>query len=459
MTDTTFINVDDIVDRQKLSRFNYNLVFWSFMIMLLDGWDITAAGVAVPSLIGEWKVQPAQLGPVLSATNFGVLFGAPLFGFIGDRFGRKPAIILAAFVFGVFTLLAASSTSVDQLTLARFLAGFGIAGVMANTIALNAEMAPNRMRATLIIIMFMGNTLGGALPGFLAPSLIPAYGWRMLFLIGGIVPLILALCLAFALPESLKFLSLDNRRRDRTAALACVMQPGLQIGPNDRFETLSGDKSAITAGGLATVPRAIWASLSGLFEGRFAIITPLLWLLFAINLMVFYFVNTWTPAVLGDVVAKAGGSKDSAATALGWFQLSGTIGGLVLTRLVDNFGLRPVLGLIIIAFPFVAGMGYFAGAGWLIPVAAITGFCLLGVQFGLNASSGLLYPTHIRSNGVGWAFGIGRLGAVAGPLLGAFLLARHYSVEQLFVFVAAPLVVSAIACFALIRVRDTSKQP
>jgi AAHS family 4-hydroxybenzoate transporter-like MFS transporter len=396
---------------------------------------------------------------MLSATNFGVLFGAPLFGFIGDRFGRKPAIILAAIVFGLFTLFGASANSIDQLALARFLAGFGIAGVMANTIAINAEMAPTRMRATMIIIMFMGNTLGGALPGFLAPSLIPAYGWRMLFLIGGIVPLILAVCLVFALPESVKFLSLDERRRDRTAALVRRIQPELQIQPSDRFGTLSGRQSTITAGGLTGVPRAIWASLSGLFEGRFAIITPLLWLLFAINLMVFYFVNTWTPAILGDVVAQGGGSKASAATALGWFQLFGTIGGLVLTRLIDNFGLRPVFVLIVIAFPFVGGMGYLAGAGWLIPAAAVTGFCLLGVQFGLNASSGLLYPTQIRSNGVGWAFGIGRLGAVAGPLLGAFLLARHYPVEQLFVFVAAPLVISAIACLTLIRVHDTSKDP
>jgi AAHS family 4-hydroxybenzoate transporter-like MFS transporter len=182
----------------------------------------------------------------------------------------------------------------------------------------------------------------------------------------------------------------------------------------------------------------------------------LLWLLFGINLMVFYFVNTWTPAVLGEVVAKAGGARESASTALGAFQLAGTLGGLVLTRFLDKYGLRPVLGLIIVALPVTAAMGWFASHNLLVEGAAVAGFCLLAIQFGLNASAGIIYPTEIRSNGVGWAFGIGRFGAVLGPFLGAYLLGRNFTIEQLFVLVAAPLVISAIACFALIRLHDTA---
>lgn len=455
MADRDLIDVDVVVDRQHIGSFTYRIVFWSFLIMLMDGWDIVAAGVAVPSLIRDWQVKPFELGPMLAANNFGVLFGAPLFGWFGDRFGRKPAIILAAVVFGSFTIGGALSHSLDQLQLMRFLGGFGIAGVMANTIALNAEMAPARMRATLIIIMFMGNTFGGSLPGFFGPSLVPAYGWQVLFYIGGIVPLVIAALLVFALPESIKFLCLDARNRDRAAALARRLDPQIDIGPQARFVTRVAEQAgAVAGGGIVT---SVINSITGLFRGPFAIITPLIWILFAINLMVFYFVNTWTPAVLGDVVAKAGGSRDSASTALGAFQLAGTFGGVVLTRFLDKFGLRPVLGLIIVALPVTAAMGWFAEQNLLVTGAAIAGFCLLGIQFGLNASAGIIYPTEIRSNGVGWAFGIGRFGAVLGPFLGAYLLGQNYSIGALFIFVAAPLLISLVACLLLIRLHDTSQ--
>ncbi len=456
MATSTTINVDDIVDRQVLGGFNWNIVFWSFLIMLLDGWDIVAAAVAVPSLIKEWGVKPAELGPMLSANNLGVLFGAPLFGWMGDRFGRKPAIILAAIVFGLFNFSGAFAHNLDQLWLARLLGGFGIAGVITNTIALNAEMAPMRMRASLIIIMFLGNTTGGALPGWFGARLIGAYGWQSLFWIGGLVPILLALLLWFAIPESIKFLALSDKRRARTAALARVMAPTLPIGPSDMFFTAVGQKNAavVTSGNILA---SIGKSLGGLFQGKYAVITPLIWLLFAINLMVFYFVNTWTPAILGPIVVKAGGAADTAFTALFAFQISGTIGGLILTGFLDRMGLRPVLALIIIAIPVTASIGWAASNGMLVGVAALAGFCLLSIQFGLNASAGIVYPTEIRSNGVGWAFGIGRFGAILGPLLGAALLARQYPIEDLFVFVAAPLIISAIACFTLIRLHDTAR--
>lgn len=456
MTDRSTIDVDAIVDRQTLGWFNYSIVFWSFLIMLLDGWDIVAAAVSVPSLIKEWGVKPAELGPMLSANNLGVLFGAPLFGWLGDRFGRRPAIVLSAIMFGVFTLGGGMAGSLDALWLMRLCGGVGIAGVITNTIALNAEMAPTRLRASLIIIMFLGNTTGGALPGLFGSALIGSYGWRSLFYIGGVVPILLGLVLWFVIPESIKFLALSDRRRARTAALARIMSPGIVLGADARFTTATARRDAglVTSGNVLV---SIGRSLSGLFAGRYAVITLLIWLLFAINLMVFYFVNTWTPAVLGPVVVKAGGAADTAFKALFAFQIAGTFGGLVLTGFLDRLGLRPVFLLILCAIPATAVIGWSASNGLLIPAAAVAGFCLLSIQFGLNASVGIIYPTEIRSNGVGWAFGIGRFGAIIGPLLGAELLRRHYPIEQLFVFVALPMVVSAIACLLLIRLRDTAR--
>jgi len=448
------ISVDDIVDRQRIGAFTINIVFWSFMIMLLDGWDIVSAGVAVPSLIKEWGVKPADLGPMLSANNLGVLFGAPLFGWLGDRFGRRPAVVFSALVFGIATLAGAFTHSLDQLQMARLCGGFGIAGVITNTIALNAEMAPLRMRASLIIIMFLGNTTGGALPGWFGGSLVAHYGWQSLFYIGGIVPIILAPILMFVLPESVKFLALDPARRDRTAAVARKLAPNQVIANDARFTTATAMRHATVSGGVVA---SVLRSLSGLFAGRYAIVTPLIWLLFAINLMVFYFVNTWTPAILGPLVVKAGGAADTAFIALFAFQIAGTLGGLILTGFLDKMGLRPVFVLIIVAMPVTAAIGWAASNGWLIAAAAVAGFCLLTIQFGLNASVGIIYPTEIRSNGVGWAFGIGRFGAILGPLLGAYLLGQHIAIEALFAYVAAPLVISAIACLVLIRLHDTAR--
>ena len=456
MSDRQTIDVDAIVDRQKLGWFNYSIVFWSFLIMLLDGWDIVAAAVSGQSLIKEWGVTRADLGPMLAANNIGVLFGAPLFGWIGDRFGRRPAIVLSAIIFGLFTLGGTTAGSLDQLTLMRMLGGIGIAGVITNTIALNAEMAPTRLRASLIIIMFLGNTTGGALPGLFGATLIGNYGWRSLFYIGGLVPIALGLLLWFVIPESIKFLALSDRRRARTAALARIMSPGIAIGPDDSFTTATGRRNAglVSSGNIVA---SIGRSLSGLFAGRYAIITLLIWLLFAINLMVFYFVNTWTPAILGPVVVKAGGSAETAFHALFALQIAGTFGGLLLTGFLDRLGLRPVFVLILCAIPATAAIGWSASNGLLVPAAAVAGFCLLSIQFGLNASVGIVYPTEIRSNGVGWAFGIGRFGAIVGPLYGAELLRRHYPIEQLFVFVALPMIVSALACLLLIRLHDTAR--
>ncbi len=457
MAEPKTINVDAIVDGQKLGVFNYNVVFWSFLIMLLDGWDIVAAAVAVPSLIKDWGVKPGpELGAMLAANNFGVLFGALLFGWLGDRAGRKPAIILSALVFGVFTIGGGLTHSLNQLWWMRFFGGFGIAGVITNTVALNAETAPLRMRAALIIIMFLGNTTGGSLPGLLGKTLIENYGWQSLFYIGGVVPIILAILLCFTLPESIKFLALDDSRRARTAKMARLLSPGIAIGPDDRFTTAvaRSDANVVSAGGFF---QSVEKSVSGLFQGKYAIVTPLVWLLFGINLMVFYFVNTWTPAILGPIVVKAGGAADTAFTALFAFQIGGTIGGLILTRFLDKLGLRPVFVLILAAIPVTAAIGWSASNSLLVAAAAAAGFCLLTIQFGLNASVGIIYPTEIRSNGVGWAFGIGRFGAIVGPWIGGILLGMGFSIEQLFVFVATPLIVSAIAIVALIRLHDTAR--
>src|SRR5262249_30149966 len=181
------IDIGALIDEQKIGPFHIQLLVWSFLIMVLDGYDLLVAALSGRALMSEFGLAPTELGPILSASLFGFFFGALIFGWIGDRFGRRIAIIAACFEFGVFTLAATQAGSGYQLLVLRALAGIGIGGVIPNTIALNAEYAPKRIRATLVILMFTGNTFGGGLLGQVAPGLIASYGWRSLFVIGGVV--------------------------------------------------------------------------------------------------------------------------------------------------------------------------------------------------------------------------------------------------------------------------------
>jgi MFS transporter, AAHS family, 4-hydroxybenzoate transporter len=437
------IDVERLVDDQQITSFNWTLVITCFFVTLIDGYDISALPAAGPFFVREWHLaSPADLTYAFSATNFGVLFGAPLFGWIGDRFGRKPAIILSLVTFGLFTLVVAFADSPWYLTWARFLTGFGIGGAIANTIALNAEMAPRRVRATFIILMFIGTTLGGIFPPIVANNLVATHGWQIIFWIGGILPLVIAAICAFVLPESIKFLVLDPARREQAIAIARKIQPSLVVGPEDRFIS-SRDNEA--------KPR-----LADLFVGKFATITPLLWLLFAINLMVFYFITIWMQTIITPAIVKAGGSPATAQNANLMFQLGGSLCALLMCRFVDRMGLRPVILLIVLAIPATAAIGYMATSPELIWVTFASGFCLLGIQFGLNATAGIVYPSHVRSLGVGSAFGIGRFGAFGGPAIGGVLIGMQLPLEQLYLLATAPLVISLIACVIMIRIADTS---
>jgi AAHS family 4-hydroxybenzoate transporter-like MFS transporter len=438
------IDVERLVDDQQIKGFNWALVITCFIVTLIDGYDIAALPAAGPFFVKEWHLaSPAALLYAFSATNFGVLFGAPLFGWIGDRFGRKPAILLSLVTFGLFTLVIVGADSPWYLTWARFLTGFGVGGVVANTISLNAEMAPRRVRATFIILMFIGTTLGGIFPPIVANNLVAAHGWQIIFWIGGILPLVIAAICVFVLPESIKFLVLDPSRREQAVAVARRIEPSLVIGPDDRF--------------VSSTEHAAKPRLADLFVGKFAGVTPLLWLLFAINLMVFYFVTTWMQTIITPAMVKAGGSAATVQNASLMFQLGGSICALVICRFVDRMGLRPVILLIVLAIPATAAIGYMATSPELIWVTFASGFCLLGIQFGLNATAGILYPSHVRSLGVGAAFGVGRFGAFGGPAIGGALIGMRLPLQQLYLLAAAPLVISLIACIIMIRIADTAQ--
>jgi MFS transporter, AAHS family, 4-hydroxybenzoate transporter len=289
------IAIDRLVDEQRIRWFNVSLLIWSFLAMFADGYDIGALSFAQPALERLWHVPKIAFGPASSASLFGILFGAPLLGWVGDRYGRKTAIVAGSIVYGLSSLAVIGTHDLTQVIVLRFITGIGLGGLMPNTIALNSELAPKYLRATLITLMFVGITLGGSVPGFIAYAWMPQYGWRVLFWVGGLVPLAVSIGLAFALPESVKFLALRGDRPRELLALARRMRPDLAIADDARF---------LYAQEAATAGDAI--GLRPLFTGGLAWITPLLWTCFATALMSNYFLNSFLPLIFRDSGMPAG---------------------------------------------------------------------------------------------------------------------------------------------------------
>ena len=444
MAQAQTVDLSRIIDSQKIGGFHIGLVIVCFIIVMADGYDIGAAAFAAPVLIREWHVSPAALGGLFSAGLFAGLFGPLILGWVSDHYGRRTAIVIGGVFFGVFTWASVLAQDLTTLIYLRFIAGLGIAGVLPITVALVNEYAPRRLRATLFVLMFSGVTFGGGLPGIVGARLMADYGWRILFTIGGIVPILVAILVLFTLPESVKFLSLKRERHPRLVALLRRMQPGLALDPASHF-VIGGEDN-----------RAKF-SYTAIFKGRLAWITPLFWFSNAINLMIFYFVNQWIPTIL----STNGVSVEHAGLATTAFQFAGTLGGLIIMRPLDKWGFIPVPILFAIAIPVIACIGLPGlSEGATITLVGAAGFCLLGLQFGNIACETNVYPTYIRSWGVGSCFGAGRVGSVIGPLVGGVLIGMHLPIQQLFLIAAIPLglgLINAIILTPLYRAEWSSQ--
>jgi AAHS family 4-hydroxybenzoate transporter-like MFS transporter len=435
MADGSVVPVSRLLDERGFSAFHVKLLIWSLFIVLIDGYDIGAISFAAPSLIKEWGISPRDLGPVLSASLVGILFGSAIFGFVGDRYGRRAALIGANLVFGVFTLIAAYSTNLMELSALRLLAGLGIGGVIPNVIAINAESAPRRLRATLAIIAVGFVPLGGAIPGFISALFVPTYGWQILFLIGGIVPIGIAALGFFGLPESIKYMTLRAGQRANMVKLVAELRPDFKVPANAQF-VIEDEKNVVGF------------NPSYLFRDGLAVITPLLWLLFALNLMGYFFLASWTPTLLVTAahLPPATGALTGAA-----MQVGGTVGALLLCRWIGQRRFFAIIILFVLAVPVVGSIGWFGitSQASVMVAAFFAGFLVLGIQSGINVSGALIYPTSLRANGSGWELGIGRLGSIVGPLLGAFFVALP--VEQLYMWAAIPFALGAVLCFVIYR--------
>jgi AAHS family 4-hydroxybenzoate transporter-like MFS transporter len=434
MADQSVVPVSRLLDERGLSSFQIKLIIWSFFIVLIDGYDITAIAFAAPSLVKEWALKSGALAPVFSASLIGILFGSAAFGWVGDRYGRKAALVGSNLLFGIFTLAAAYATNLDQMFWLRLLAGLGIGGVIPNAVAINAESAPRNMRATLAIIAVGCVPLGGAIPGFVTAALVPIHGWQILFYIGGIVPIIIAFVAMVGLPESIKYMALHESQRGKMEATIKAIRPDYPVPANAKF--VIEDEKQFPGFNPAY-----------LFRDGLALITPLLWLLFALNLMGYFFLISWTPILM--TATKLPPATVALSGAL--LQVGGTVGALLLCWWLQRHRFLAVAIMFAIAVPVVGSIGFagLASKAALLTATFFAGFFVLGIQSGINVIGALVYPTSLRANGSGWELGIGRIGSIVGPLVGALLIGLP--VERLYMWSALPFLAGAVICFIIHR--------
>ena len=433
------IQISRLLDERGLSSFQIKLLIWTVLIGIIDGYDIGAIAFAAPHLVADWGIPRHALGPVLTASNIGVLFGSQILGWVGDRYGRKTALIVSNLLFGVLTFAAAYSTDLTQLFWLRFLAGLGIGGVIPNMVAINAESAPRQLRATLAIVAVGFVPMGGAFAGFISATLVPHYGWPVLFQIGGIAPVVIALAATIGLSELIKYMALHEGQRQRLEQLIAAIRPDIKVPANARF-VIEDEQQAPSSNPVYLFRNGMW------------LITPLVWLLFSLNLMGFFFLISWTPTLM----AAAKVPQETAALAGAALQVGGTVGSLTLCWWLQRYRFFAIAILFVLAVPVVASIGYagLTSTSALLTATFFGGFLVLGIQSGINVAGALIYPTSLRANGSGWELGLGRLGSIIGPLLGALFVGL--AVEKLYVWSALPFAVGAIVCFA-VHVLNTAR--
>ncbi len=432
-TGSPAVNISREIDEGALTRFQVRAIALCSLVAFLDGLDSQSIAVAAPIIVETIGATRAALGPIFSAGLLGAMLGALTFGPLGDRFGRKRMLIGCAALFGIFTILTAFCSSYPSLLAVRLFAGLGLGGATPLFIALASEYAPQRRRAVVASLIWAAFPLGGLVGSFLNAALLASFGWRSLFLIGGALPLLVALALLAWLPESIRYMIATGADPVRIRSVVARVRPGIPAGV--RFVADEGQAAGVP--------------VTQLFAGGVAARTLLLWVPFFAGFGILAIVVVWTPVLLRD----HGISLSAASFALGVHGIGALIGMSCAGRLLERFGALAVLvPSFLLGAASTAALGYAAVSA----PAMETVLFLVGISVGTGASgsialAALIYPTAMRSSGIGCAMGVGRFGQVLAPLAAAAAVAAGWTGERLFLLFAVVPALGALAIVALHR--------
>jgi AAHS family 4-hydroxybenzoate transporter-like MFS transporter len=433
MAEAVLSSTEAALENQRLGSLQIRVAAICTVVQMLDAYDVNSIGVSVPQLTHLWNLPgPAFTGAFLWS-SIGIMVGALSAGPIGDRIGRKPLLIASLTIFGLASLLTAFANSLPMLTILRFFTGLGIGGGFPGAATLTGDYAPQRRRALMIMVSFTGAPVGGFLCAQAAGVLLPTLGWRSIFAIGGIIPLLLVVVMAVWLPESPRFLARKATLSPREEALL------------RRLEITPGQ------GAIAGLDVAQANPITMLFSKGYALQTVLMWIIFFCSLMNLFLFVYWMP----EVLHLTGMTPAEAARATSFRELGAICAVLYLGLLIDRFGperslaLNYAAGVVFIALIALVAMPYLA----LAIIIFFAGMTIIGSQTGANAACGKLYPARMRASGLGWALGIGRLGGIAAPALGGYLLALGLAPLHIFLSACGFALIAAVTT-ALLGLRD-----
>jgi AAHS family 4-hydroxybenzoate transporter-like MFS transporter len=432
---TRAVNVADIIDTGAVGAFQLRAFLLCAAVLLVDGFDVQAITYVVPTITREWGLVRGQLWPALTAGLVGVMLGAMFLAPLADRVGRRRIILYSCVAFGTLTLLTLAVDTLPSLVVLRFLTGLGLGSALPNAIGLASEYAPHRHRALVVMFVGSGVSLGAIGAGIAAAQLVAPFGWRAVFVVGGILPLVLALLLTRWLPESIRFAALLPSRQVEAKRLLRKIKPEL----GDDVEIVSHGAE----GGKATV-------LDLFADGR-RVATLCLWVAFFMSLLNVYLAINWLPTSL-----EASGYTDAQASGMTTlYHVGGVVGTYAIGLLMDRLGAHR---MVIVAL-LLAGLGFYTFATatelqqWATTaVLALAGVGVIGAQVGANALATMTYPVAIRATGLGWALGVGRVGSIVGPTIIGLMLANAADARSVYLWCLVPVSIG-IAAIALLKRR------
>jgi AAHS family benzoate transporter-like MFS transporter len=435
------IDVHKLADEASFNGFHKLVLLACALVIIFDGYDLAVVGIALPAIMKDMGVDATRAGFMVSAALFGMMFGNVLFGTLADRIGRRPVVVICITLFSLFTAAAGLAGDPVMFGIARFLAGVGIGGVMPVVVAQMTEYSPLRLRSTLITLMYSGYSVGGVLAALLGKGLIERFGWPSVF-IAAAVPMVLIPFILKAFPESMSFLAKRGRLQELRAILA-KMAPTYRPQADDRFELPTPDK--------AGNPRS-----GQLFQQQRGFSTVMFWLAFMMCLFMVYALSSW----LTKLMASAGYSLGSALTFVLVLNFGATAGAIGGGWLADRFHIKRVLvGMFLLAALSITLLGYKMPTEVLYLFVALAGAATIGTQIVGLAYVGQFYPMAVRGTGIGWALGVGRIGAILAPIMIGVLVGAALPLQQNFMAIALPGLVAAVAISLIDHRRSASSQP
>lgn len=421
-------NVEKLIENTKLTKFHWVLLFWGFLLMLFDGYDLTIYGAVVPTLMEDWGISSVQAGRYGSYALFGMMIGALLFGTLADRLGRKKVILLCVTLFSIFMLLTGLAPNPQIFGLFRFVTGLGLGGMMPNVIGLISEYSPKGLRSRMIATIMAGYSIGGVIAALLSMVLISNFGWESVFFFGAI-PILFLPILIKVLPDSVGTLVNKNDYKGIQAILIKV-NPKYIPSENEAFVLNSSKEKS--------------SPVKSLFVEKRSLITVMIWLTYFMSLLMIYGLNTWLP----QFMTEAGFALGSSLGFLLTLNVGATIGAILMGWIADRWGVgRSLILFFIIATLTITSLGFATNTILLYIIVAIAGAATVGTQNLTHSYTSQFYPITVRSTALGWALGIGRLGGILGPTLGGVLLASNLNLQLNFFIFAIPGIIAAIAVF------------